>query len=162
MYKATVNNQHELEIAGSSVNGSKRNLDISPLGNGKFHIILDNQSYNASVIEFDQRAKTVVLDINGQEFSVILEDDFDLMLESMGMDKDAGATVSEVTSPMPGLVLDVQVKVGDSVEKDQALLVLEAMKMENVIAAPNDGVIAGVEVKAQDKVDKNQVLIRFE
>ena len=104
----------------------------------------------------------MVLNINGQEFSISLEDDFDQMLESMGMDKDAGATVSEVISPMPGLVLDVQVKVGDTVEKDQALLVLEAMKMENVIAAPNDGVIAAVEVSAQDKVDKNQVLVRFE
>lgn len=162
MYKATVNNQYELEIAGTSVNGSERNVDISPLGEGKFHIILDNQSYNADVVAVDQRSKTVVLNINGQEFSILLEDDFDQMLESMGMDKDAGATVSEVTSPMPGLVLDVQVKVGDTVEKDQALLVLEAMKMENVIAAPNDGIIAAVEVSAQDKVDKNQVLVRFE
>lgn len=162
MYKAIVNNQHELEIAGTSVNGTERNVDISPLGEGKFHIILDNQSYNADVVAVDQRSKTVVLNINGQEFSILLEDDFDQMLESMGMDKDAGATVSEVTSPMPGLVLDVQVKVGDTVEKDQALLVLEAMKMENVIAAPNDGVIAAVEVSAQDKVDKNQVLVRFE
>ena len=62
---------------------------------------------------------------------------------------------------MPGLVLNVLVNIGQTVQKDEPLLVLEAMKMENVIKSPVDGEIESISIKSGDKVDKNQVLIKF-
>ncbi|MEV0383699.1 biotin carboxylase N-terminal domain-containing protein [Nonomuraea sp. NPDC050643] len=61
-------------------------------------------------------------------------------------------------APMPGTVLRVEVAAGDRVTKGQAVLVLEAMKMEHRIAAPSDGVVAGVHVEKGRQVDAGAVL----
>jgi len=70
--------------------------------------------------------------------------------------------VNEVLAPMPGLVIQIIANVGDQVRKGENLIILEAMKMENMIKSPTDGVIKSIEVKQDKTVDKNQVLIKFE
>lgn len=162
MFKATVNDQHQFDINKDSVNDNPTSFDCQLLPNGMYHIMLNNKSFNAQLLEIDRNMKTVTLLVEKRKYAVQIKDDFDLLLSKMGMDKKAGDIVSEIKSPMPGLVLDVKVKLGDAVEKGQPLMVLEAMKMENVIAAPNGGIVSAIEVKQQDKVDKNQILIRFE
>lgn len=66
---------------------------------------------------------------------------------------------STITSPMPGTILKIDVKKGDVVKKGQVLLILEAMKMENEIAAPNDGGITSVNVEKGASVNAGDVLI---
>ena len=63
-----------------------------------------------------------------------------------------------VESPMPGKILSVEKKVGDSVEAGQTIMILEAMKMENEIVAPVDGTVASINVKTGDTVDTDQVM----
>ena len=71
----------------------------------------------------------------------------------------AGAAGSvTVTAPMPGNILDVKVKAGDSVKAGDPLLVLEAMKMENEISAPQDGTVASVNVRKGDVVNSGDLL----
>ena len=69
----------------------------------------------------------------------------------------AGAV--SVTAPMPGNILDVKVKAGDSVKAGDTLLILEARKMENEISAPQDGTIASVNVRKGDVVNSGDLLI---
>ena len=69
----------------------------------------------------------------------------------------AGATA--VKAPMPGTLIKVNVKVGDSVKKGDVLCVLEAMKMENDIMAPADGVVASVEASQGASVATDAVLV---
>lgn len=64
----------------------------------------------------------------------------------------------QVTAPMPGNILDVKVKVGDSVKKGDVLIILEAMKMENEIMAGADGKIASVNVNKGDSVETGATL----
>ncbi|MGN1412079.1 MAG: biotin/lipoyl-containing protein [Oscillospiraceae bacterium] len=64
----------------------------------------------------------------------------------------------KVTAPMPGTILDVKVSVGDTVTKGQAIMVLEAMKMENDIVAPCDGKVTSVTVKKGDSVNSADTL----
>lgn len=64
-----------------------------------------------------------------------------------------------VTAPMPGTILKVLVKTGDRVEYGQALVILEAMKMENSINATATGTVAGIEVGAGDNVETGQLLL---
>lgn len=71
----------------------------------------------------------------------------------------APAGANNVTSPMPGSVLDVKVSAGDTVKAGQTLIVLEAMKMENEIVAPCDAVVASIPVKKGDMVDTDQTLV---
>lgn len=64
----------------------------------------------------------------------------------------------KVSAPMPGTVLKINVKVGDSVKKGDTVLMLEAMKMENEIAAPADGVIASIDVAQGATVNTGDTL----
>ncbi|MBQ1747336.1 MAG: biotin/lipoyl-binding protein [Bacteroidales bacterium] len=71
----------------------------------------------------------------------------------------AAAGGTKVTSPLPGVILDVAVKEGDSVKKGDKVVVLEAMKMENVIEATADGVVKEIKVKKSDSVLEGDVLV---
>ncbi len=74
--------------------------------------------------------------------------------------KAAGKTGSTaIKAPMPGNIMKVNVKVGDSVKKGDVLVVLEAMKMENDVCAPADGVVASVEVNQGATVETDAVLV---
>ena len=76
----------------------------------------------------------------------------------------AGATEEEgsFTAPMPGGVLDVLVSPGDAVTAGQALLVLEAMKMEHRVTAPYDGNVVAVHVAQGDRVQQGEMLLEVE
>lgn len=68
-----------------------------------------------------------------------------------------GSTV--IKAPMPGTIIKVNVKAGDSVKRGDVLCVLEAMKMENEIMAPADGTVAGVNVSSGESVQTDAVLL---
>ena len=70
----------------------------------------------------------------------------------------AVAEGTQVTAPMPGNILDVKVKVGDKVENGTALVVLEAMKMENDVVAPVAGTVASINVKKGDTVESGALI----
>lgn len=65
----------------------------------------------------------------------------------------------KIVSPMPGNILNVNVKVGDAVKKGQVLLILEAMKMENEIMAPKDGTVTSVNVQKGSTVESGALLV---
>lgn len=69
----------------------------------------------------------------------------------------AGAV--NITAPMPGTILKVNVSAGDAVKKGQVLLILEAMKMENEIVSPKDGTVASVNVAKGQAVSVGDVLV---
>ncbi|HZL71679.1 MAG TPA: acetyl-CoA carboxylase biotin carboxyl carrier protein subunit, partial [Planctomycetota bacterium] len=66
---------------------------------------------------------------------------------------------TEIKAPIPGMISKVLVAEGDKVKKDQPLLTLDAMKLENEIASPKDGTVKSVAAKAGSKVDKGQTLL---
>lgn len=68
----------------------------------------------------------------------------------------------DVKAPMPGKVLEVLVNVGDQVNEDDELIMLEAMKMENPIYAPAGGTVKEIKVKANDSVDTEQIMMVIE
>ncbi len=69
-----------------------------------------------------------------------------------------GAGSVKVSSPMQGKILRINNKPGDAVKKGQAVIVLEAMKMENEIVATQDGTVASIDVAVGDMVDSGQVV----
>ena len=68
----------------------------------------------------------------------------------------------DVVAHMPGTISEILVKVGDNVQADDELMILEAMKMENPICAKAAGVVKEIKVKEKDKVATNQILLVLE
>lgn len=165
MYSAKVNKRSTFQIdstkTGLKIDGADVPLDLAQLSNGDYHLLSNGRSYRIELLSMEQESKTVVLRINGMKYTVALKDQFDALLQQLGMDNLNTTKVNDVKAPMPGLVLRILVNEGDIVKKGDGLLVLEAMKMENIIKASGDATIKKVQVKSGDKVEKNQVLINM-
>lgn len=164
MYKAIINNKaFEVipEESGYRVNGQQVSWDLSAIGDRYFHILLNNTGYRAEIIQADAETKSFVILVNGRSYRVELKDQYDLLLEKMGMNNTSAGKMNAVKAPMPGLIIDLKVKDGDEVKQGDALLILEAMKMENILKSPGDGKVKSVKIKKGQSVEKNQVLIEF-
>ena len=98
------------------------------------------------MVSVDRLEKTCVLKVNNNEIIVSVEDRFDLLLDKLGMDSGTTQKMNDLLAPMPGLVLEIYVEVGDPIKKGDGLIVLEAMKMENIIKSSTDGVVKAIEV----------------
>jgi len=136
-------------------------LDVQAVGAGTFSVLIDGRSVRATVVKEDRAAGLVKLRIGGRMYSVRLEDERARLVQALGLDKGRGGVVPELKAPMPGLVLNILVKVGDTVRKNDPLLVLEAMKMENLIKAPGDAVVTQVHAVQGRAVEKGQLLLSF-
>ena len=166
MLKVKVNNknEHSIEFAdakGGIIDGNDFVWDIVEVKNGSFHVLKNSKSYTLEVIKADQNEKSFLVSVNGNKYQLQIKDKFDELLKSLGMDNLNASKVNEIKAPMPGLVIDVVVSEGTVVKKGDAILVLEAMKMENIIKSPTDGTIKKINVKKGIAVEKNQVLINF-
>jgi biotin carboxyl carrier protein len=165
MYKIKVNNKHDFEVDRKSdtlsVNDTIINADIKQLNDLLYHVINRNGSYNAEVVSFDREAKTAEIKVNNNVYTLAAKDQFDVLLDKMGLSSLMAAKVSEIKAPMPGMVLKVLVEEGAEVKKGDNLFVLEAMKMENIIKAPADVTVKTIKIKPGDKVEKGQILIVF-
>ena len=69
--------------------------------------------------------------------------------------------VNDVKAPMPGLILEIKVQPGQEVKKGDPIMILEAMKMENILKSPGDGIVREIKVVEKQNVEKNQILILF-
>ena len=114
---------------------------------------IDNVQYDGSNIEFS---------INGAWHNVSVKDEQELLLDKLGFKTGAAAAEGTLKAPMPGKILDIMVKAGDQVEKDQPLAILEAMKMENELKAPVAGTIASVEAEVGQSLEKNEIILEIE
>ena len=165
MYKLKVNDHIDYKIEKSNdellVNEEKIEADIQQVNPSTYHIINNLKSYNTEVISFDKDAKTAQIKVNGTIYTIAAKDQYDILLDQLGLSSLNSAKVSEIKAPMPGLVLKLFVTEGSEVKKGDNLFILEAMKMENIIKSPADVVVKTVKIKPGDKVEKGQVLLIF-
>lgn len=162
MYKVKVNNtEFEAEFGKDKkeISGRAFEADMLEYKKDKFHIIRDNKSISAELVEVNYEEKTFVIKVNNNNYTVSIKDKYDLLLREMGIEIGAGRKVNDIKAPMPGLVLNVLVENGQKIQKGDGILILEAMKMENVLKAPADAVIRKIRIAKGDKVEKNQIMI---
>ena len=166
MYKVIVNDKLSVDADWNSgkkeFDGKSFEADIIEIKKGQFHIIHNLKSYTAEVISYNKEEHTMLVKVNGNKYSVSVKDEMDELLHKLGMDTADNTRASDIKAPMPGLVLDVKVIMGQKISKGDAILVLEAMKMENVLKASAAGTVMKISVSKGDKVEKNQVMMIIE
>jgi len=165
MYSIKVNGKfnHTIEKnnEGLLINNNKITADIKQINKLSYHIINQLNSYTAEVIAFNTTEKTAEIKVNNNIYTITAKDQYDVLLDKLGLSSLNSTKVSEVKAPMPGMVLKVFVEEGATVQKGENLFILEAMKMENIIKSPADVTIKAVNIKPGDKVEKGQVLLKF-
>lgn len=164
MFTVTIQNKsYSVEKTEESirVDGKTVNWGLKWVSDRKVHLISGNKSIEAELISVDNETKTVQIKLGNKTANLQLKDRFDVLLEQMGMNNTASHTLKEIKAPMPGLILDLKVRPGDVVKKGEVVLILEAMKMENILKSPGDGIVKAVKVSLNQSVEKNQVLLQF-
>jgi biotin carboxyl carrier protein len=156
------------------IDGKARQIDwrqIAPLAadakgqlaqGGRYTLLIEGKSYEIFARRLnkpdEQEGTTYEVTIAGQRFEVHVEDERERTL--IGSLKSARETGEiKVRAPMPGLVLNVLKTVGEKVERGEAVVVLEAMKMENDLATPHGGTVKEVLVSKGQTVNQGDVLV---
>jgi biotin carboxyl carrier protein len=162
MVQATVNGKNTYTIDSGKIDGIEYQWDLLTLENNSFHILRDNQSYRVTVVSINHEEKTMLINVNGNDYEIGVKDKYDLLLQQMGISSKSAAQVNNFKAPMPGLIRELMVSVGAAVAKGDILLILEAMKMENALKSPRDGTIKKINISEGNAVEKGQILLEFE
>ena len=146
-------------------------VDIETVGSER-HVRIDAREY--TVMSTQQHAPLVSFSANGHiETARVLIHDSSIsilfadarhtlrVVDPFLFEGDADTNDGRLTAMMPGRVVKVMAKVGDNVKKGQALIIMEAMKMEHTIVSPRDGVVERVAFKENDLVPADAVLFAF-
>lgn len=162
--KVNDNTTHEIKNEDGQwyVNSHAANWDAQVQPNGLISVLYNGKSYTAIVEKIDKQAKEMTLRINGQLHKVVIQEPIDQLLASMGMDLKAMQKAEPVKAPMPGMILKVLVEPGQQINKGDGLLILEAMKMENVLKAGASATVKAIKVEERTAVEKGAVLIELE
>ncbi len=141
----------------------------------EFKIKINGNDYAVAIKDTDD--DKAVVSVNGAEYQVELERKIQVKkvqkIEQPTIPVNAapsapkaaprpvGGSGSAVTTPLPGVILDVYVKEGDAVKAGQKVMMLEAMKMENIIEAETDGTVSKIHARKGDSVLEGDVLLEI-
>jgi biotin carboxyl carrier protein len=153
-----VNQHHEVSVYPDDALA----LDMLPDGEGRFHLLHQGKAWQVEVLHHDYPNNTITLRINGRKQVVTIADHYDRLVRQLGLHASGGHKINSIKAPMPGLVLEVLVADGQEVHKGDSLLILEAMKMENVIKAAGDGKVKSIKAVKGQAVEKGFLLIELE
>jgi biotin carboxyl carrier protein len=166
MLQVEISNLPPLQVrqspAGPLLNGDLVEAQIQEVDTWCWQVQRGGREYLVYLQKYDPEQHKMRLKVNGKLIDLKVERDEDRLLATIGKAGSAGKKITELRAPMPGLVRRLEVEVGQSVSKGSALLVLEAMKMENILKATDDVRIANVPVAEGQAVEKGAVLLRFE
>ena len=149
-------------------------LDLSQRDLGKFKVIEINHSekeiilydgfkkFECKILKENSIDQSYIVKINGEISTIRLIKQVEKTIQKLGIQKGSQKNINILKAPMPGFILDVIVKESDLVKKDDPVIILEAMKMENILSSPVDGIVKKIKVNPRQTVEKNNILIKFE
>lgn len=157
MYHVTVNGRQEFDLDIQDL----EDLDLIQNLDGSYNFIYKGHSNIIRIVEMNERSPSIKLEMNGRLFHLDVETPLARQISALGLDEVGAADGEEVKAPMPGKVLKLLVEPNQTVEAGDDLLILEAMKMENVIKASAGGVVSEIQVEEGAAVDKNAMLLNI-
>ncbi|GGZ86585.1 acetyl-CoA carboxylase biotin carboxyl carrier protein subunit [Algibacter mikhailovii] len=157
-FKVQVNSNLEYPITSKDLS----ELDAINTSEKHYHVLHNNQSFQAEISSSDFINKQYTVKINNNTYNVNISNALDMLISQMGFEVGTQKEINAIHAPMPGLILEINIEVGQEVKENEALFILEAMKMENIITSPRDGIIKSIKAKHGEAVEKKQLLIEFE
>ncbi len=157
LFKIKVNTNFEFDISEKDIS----KLDIMEINLASHHVLQKNKPFTTTVLASNFREKTYKVKVKDNVYDVSISNALDTFINDMGFLVGAAKKINFINAPMPGLILDVLVEIGQVVKQDDPLLILEAMKMESTIKSPSEGVVKSIAIKKEDTVDKGDLLIEF-
>lgn len=157
-FNASVNKNYNFLLSEEQIN----EVDAVSLDQENYHILHNSKSYKAEILDSDFLQKKYTVSVNNNIYEVDIQNDLDRLIKEMGFEVGKAKQVNAIKAPMPGLILEIAVEIGQEVNEGDNLLILEAMKMENSFYSPRQGVIKSIAVTKGQAVDKGQLLIEFE
>ncbi len=163
--------QFKVKLLGDDlveIDGQRKKMNFIRLSENHYTLHLDHAVMSVlgnPVFEegtTSSRSSTVRVSINTREFVATVDDHRSLLLKSLTQKETRTSNTYVVVSPMPGMVVKVEVREGDSITKGEGLVILEAMKMENELKAPVNGRISSVHVHGGAAVEKGEKLVTIQ
>jgi biotin carboxyl carrier protein len=111
---------------------------------------------------WERREEDTIVLIDGIEYDVVVRDPKSELLAKVVSGAGGAPSAAQVRAPIPGLISKVTARPGELVKKDQTVLCLDAMKLENEIVSPRDGTLKSIDVQPGQPVEKGQVLFVVE
>lgn len=136
------------------INGNTYNVSINDVDDNMAQVEVNGTPYN---VELEKKAKPAVKKISRPAAAPTTDAGAPVVSRP-----SAGGGGGAIQSPLPGVIVDIRVAVGDTVAKGQTVLILEAMKMENEIHADKDGKVVAINVNKGDSVLEGTDLVVVE
>jgi biotin carboxyl carrier protein len=155
---------YEIDIGpeGLRLDGRKVEADLRPNHDSHlWHLVLEGRSYALSARRREQRGEWDI-EVDGRRHQALALDERRKAIRELSGSAAVSHGPLEIKAPMPGLIIKVEVDAEDEVERGQALIVIEAMKMENELKAVSAGRVTDVRVAAGQAVDKGEPLLVIE
>ena len=154
-YRVTIANRtYDVSIEDDQlvVNGDRISYDMDSINEKGMHVLRQPTKNTEAILEANQKG-IYDIQIEGNHLSAEVLTGFNSSRKKKGQD------TGSVLSPMPGLIIDVLVKIGDRVKKGQTLLIQEAMKMQMKLRAPSSGIVKFISTTPGTQVEKGILLI---
>jgi biotin carboxyl carrier protein len=151
-FEFEVNNHYEFKH-------KRHKLNVELIEEADGFIILSCKGLRYPVEIVSQKQNSYEILINGVSYQFVVETPFSLKRSKILSKQPKSSSSFTSKAPMPGKILNVPVTEGQVVNRGEALLILEAMKMQNTIVAQGKGVIEKISVKAGDNVGKDEILM---
>jgi len=147
-------NEYRIEITekGVTINGEPIEADLVQLNETGLYLMNHEEDKVELHLRFEGDNSYLVM-ADGQQIKAQIESDMDQVRGSKTRQAE-----NELRAPMPGLVISVNVQVGDQVEEGQVVCVLESMKMQMAIHAPKTGTVQDVAIQPDERVEKDALL----
>jgi len=148
----------ELGPAGVIVDGRSVDVALERIEGGPIRsLLLDGTSHR--VVARRVGRETWDVHLRGRRIRADVVDERTRAIREITGSGEAASGPAPVLAPMPGMVIKVEVEEGDTVRAGQGVVIVEAMKMENELAADTDGIVTRVHVEEGEAVEKDQVLV---
>jgi biotin carboxyl carrier protein len=144
-----------------TVDGSPVSVATHELNDTRSVLLVDDRSFEVDVRSNGHDEGRIVFMLGVEIAAEVDQYHLAQLRKRAGVATEASVQ-KNLRAPMPGLILEVTIAVGDIVSKDDPLIVIEAMKMENVLKAPADGTVKSIGVTKGASVEKGDVLLEFE